>query len=60
MAEAWIEAGGVDASTTMAHLARDDRRRLIAALLETPVAVRDSRGYNYAEVTAGGIPLIGD
>jgi hypothetical protein len=41
----------------MAHLARDDRRRLIAALLETPVAVRDSRGYNYAEVTAGGIPL---
>ena len=22
--------------------------------------VRDSRGYNYAEVTAGGIPLIGD
>ena len=57
VAEAWIEAAGVDASTTMAHLARDDRRRLIAALLETPIAVRDSRGYNYAEVTAGGIPL---
>jgi len=47
----------IDASTTMAHLARDDRRRLIAALLETPMAVRDSRGYNYAEVTAGGVPL---
>jgi predicted Rossmann fold flavoprotein len=57
VAEAWIEAAGVDASTTMAHLARDDRRRLIAGLLETPIAVRDSRGYNYAEVTAGGIPL---
>ena len=57
VAEAWIEAAGVDASTTMAHLARDDRRRLITALLETPIAVRDSRGYNYAEVTAGGIPL---
>ena len=57
VAETWIAAGGVDASTTMAHLAREDRRRLIAALLETPVAVRDSRGYNYAEVTAGGIPL---
>jgi len=27
------------------------------ALLETPMAVRDSRGYNYAEVTAGGVPL---
>ena len=23
----------------------------------TPLDVRDSRGYNYAEVTAGGIPL---
>jgi len=23
----------------------------------TPLAVRDSRGYAYAEVTAGGIPL---
>jgi len=57
VADAWIEAGGVDTSTTMAHLARDDRRRLIAALIETPIAVRDSRGYNYAEVTAGGIPL---
>ena len=57
VADVWIEAAGVDGSTTMAHLSRDDRRRLIAALLETPVAVRDSRGYNYAEVTAGGIPL---
>ena len=28
-------AGGVDASTTMAHLTRDDRRRLSQALLET-------------------------
>ena len=41
----------------MAHLTREDRRRLIAALLETPLGVKDSRGYNYAEVTAGGIPL---
>lgn len=57
VAEAWVDCVGIEAPTTMAHLARDDRRRLITALLETPVAVRDSRGYNYAEVTAGGIPL---
>jgi predicted Rossmann fold flavoprotein len=57
VADTWVEAVGVDAATTMAHLARDDRRRLAAALLQTPLAVRDSRGYNYAEVTAGGIPL---
>src|SRR5207253_9114083 len=57
LADAWVETAGVDGSTTMAHLAREERRRLITALLETPLGVRDSRGYNYAEVTAGGIPL---
>jgi predicted Rossmann fold flavoprotein len=56
IADAWSSSLGL-AQTTMAHLSREDRRRLIRALLETPLAVRDSRGYNYAEVTAGGIPL---
>ncbi len=27
------------------------------ALTEWPLPVRDSRGYDYAEVTAGGVPL---
>jgi predicted Rossmann fold flavoprotein len=57
VADLWAERAGIDASTTLSHLTRDDRRRLIHALLETPLDVRDSRGYNYAEVTAGGIPL---
>jgi predicted Rossmann fold flavoprotein len=57
VADTWMDVAGVDGSTTLAHLARDDRRRLVTALLETLLAVRDSRGYNYAEVTAGGIPL---
>jgi predicted Rossmann fold flavoprotein len=57
VADAWIQAAGIDPATPMAHLPRDDRRRLISALLETPLGVADSRGYNYAEVTAGGIPL---
>ena len=57
VADAWVAAAGVDASETLAHLGREDRRRLVVALLETPISVRDSRGYNYAEVTAGGIPL---
>ena len=26
-------------------------------MLDTPLAVLDSRGYSYAEVTAGGVPL---
>jgi predicted Rossmann fold flavoprotein len=57
VADVWTERAGIDASTTLSHLKREDRRRLIHALLEMPLDVRDSRGYNYAEVTAGGIPL---
>jgi len=57
VADVWMERAGIDALTTLSHLTREDRRRLIHALLEMPVDVRDSRGYNYAEVTAGGIPL---
>lgn len=41
----------------MAHLSREDRRRLVRGLLVWPMPVTDSRGYTHAEVTAGGIPL---
>jgi predicted Rossmann fold flavoprotein len=57
IADVWLDAARIGSDVTMAHLPRDDRRRLIHALVETPVAVVDSRGYGYAEVTAGGIPL---
>ena len=56
IAQAWTSMLGIE-DVTMSHLTRDDRRALIRALIELPLAVRDSRGYNYAEVTAGGIPL---
>ena len=57
VAHMWVAAADIAAETTLAHLTRLERRSLIARLLETPLAVRDSRGYNYAEVTAGGVPL---
>ncbi len=57
VADAWLGVAAIGSDVTMAHLARDDRRRLIHALVETSVNVVDSRGYGYAEVTAGGIPL---
>lgn len=57
VADAWVDAAGIPPDTKLAHLGRDARRSLIAALLETPLGIVDSRGYNYAEVTAGGIPL---
>jgi predicted Rossmann fold flavoprotein len=57
VAETWIGLAAVNGSVSLAHLSREDRRTLVRALLETPLDVRDSRGYTYAEVTAGGVPL---
>lgn len=36
---------------------KEQRRRLVRALVETPVPVVRDRGFDYAEVTAGGVPL---
>jgi predicted Rossmann fold flavoprotein len=57
VADSWTARAAIASDTTLSHLTREDRRRLIHALLETHLDVRDSRGYNYAEVTSGGIPL---
>ena len=48
---------GLPAETRLGRLRREDRRRLVAALLEWPLPVAGSRGYGFAEVTAGGVPL---
>jgi hypothetical protein len=42
---------------TLASLKRDDRRALVRALTARPLPVARSRGWNYAEATAGGVPL---
>jgi predicted flavoprotein YhiN len=57
LAAAVLERTGVDRATALSALTRDARRALVRSLVELPLAVRDSRGYAYAEVTAGGIPL---
>jgi len=41
----------------LADLTREDRRRLVHRLTEWPLAVVDTRGYNFAEATAGGVSL---
>jgi predicted Rossmann fold flavoprotein len=41
----------------LARLSRDDRRHLARMLVEWPLEVTDTRGYNFAEVTAGGVAL---
>ncbi len=60
VADAWMAQAGIAADVTLAHLPRDDRRRLVRALLETRLDVRDSRGYNFAEVTCWRHPARGD
>jgi predicted Rossmann fold flavoprotein len=57
VADAWIARAHVAHAVTLAHVTRQERRRLVHALIDTTLEVRDSRGYAYAEVTAGGIPL---
>ncbi len=47
----------IDPVIELAHFPRDQRRRLVHALVSWPLAVTGSRGYNYAEVTAGGVSL---
>jgi len=50
-----VELGLPDGA--LAQLSRDGRRRLSRSLIEWPLAVEDTRGYTYAEVTAGGVAL---
>ncbi len=46
-----------DPQKAIAQLPRKDRDRLIEALSKFPLPVERGRGWNYAEVTAGGVPL---
>lgn len=48
---------GVEAGAPADQLTRDGRKALARALTELPLPVTGNRGYTYAEVTAGGIPL---
>ena len=46
-----------DPNMAVAQLPRRDRDRLLAALTKFKFPVKHDRGWNYAEVTAGGVPL---
>lgn len=46
-----------DPQQAIAQVRRTDRERLLAALTGFEFPVESERGWNYAEVTAGGIPL---
>ncbi|MBV8544752.1 MAG: NAD(P)/FAD-dependent oxidoreductase [Acidobacteria bacterium] len=43
--------------TALGRLSKDDRRRLVRDLVDYTLPVVRDRGFEYAEVTAGGVPL---
>ncbi|MFN8604264.1 MAG: NAD(P)/FAD-dependent oxidoreductase [Candidatus Binatia bacterium] len=57
LADALLHAAEVDPATQAGQLARDARRRLVRCLTELPLPVERDRGWDFAEVTAGGVPL---
>lgn len=57
LAAALLTHSGVDPSVALAGLTREHRRRLVHTLTALPLPVSGSRGYNYAEATAGGVTL---
>lgn len=57
LAEALLAYVSLEAAAPLAQLARVQRRKLVHALLDFPLPVRDTRGYAFAEVTAGGVHL---
>ncbi|HXV14434.1 MAG TPA: NAD(P)/FAD-dependent oxidoreductase [Candidatus Krumholzibacteria bacterium] len=57
LARALCEHAGVDPATRGDALKRDGRRAVAAAACNLPLPVTGNRGYTYAEVTAGGVPL---
>jgi predicted Rossmann fold flavoprotein len=51
------EAAGIDGGRTAAQLTREERRALVQAVTRMPLPVTGDRGFTFAEVTAGGVPL---
>ncbi len=54
---ALCQEAGVDGSTPGNQLARAGRKGLVTAVTQLPLPITGHRGYNVAEVTAGGVPL---
>jgi len=57
VATAVADFARTDVAAPLAQLSRDARRRVAHALTALPLQITGSRGYNYAEATAGGVAL---
>ncbi|MEX2215124.1 MAG: NAD(P)/FAD-dependent oxidoreductase [Phycisphaeraceae bacterium] len=57
LAEALLRYVSIEPSLALGQLPREQRRALVHALTDLDLPVTQDRGWNYAEVTAGGVPL---
>jgi hypothetical protein len=57
VASALVKQAGIEATVTCGQLSRQSRRALVHQLTALELPVTAHRGWNYAEVTAGGVPL---
>jgi predicted Rossmann fold flavoprotein len=57
LAQALCAEAGAAADTPGDQLRRAVRQALVQAVTKLPLPIAGNRGYNYAEVTAGGVPL---
>jgi predicted Rossmann fold flavoprotein len=55
--EALLAHAGVDAASAAASLTREQRRKVVESFTALPIPVTGDRGFTFAEVTAGGVPL---
>ena len=52
-----LERSGLDVETRGDRMTRAERRNLVRNLTEMRLEITGTRGYKFAEVTAGGVPL---
>ncbi|MCC6905597.1 MAG: NAD(P)/FAD-dependent oxidoreductase [Anaerolineae bacterium] len=57
LARALCAEAGIDTGARAGALTREARRGLVHLLVGMPLPVSGDRGFTYAEVTAGGVPL---
>lgn len=57
LARVLCDEAGIAPGTPASQLPRETRRALASAITRMPLPVTGTRGYTYAEVTAGGVPL---
>lgn len=57
VATAFAVEAGIDVTRGAGQMTREERRRVAHQLTSYPLKVVDTRGYTYAEATAGGVPL---